>query len=150
MRIASRYLATVRRAMSMPEPRKQLDDRIVGKDGVCRFGVDQPRECGGGLPRRNARRRRSAEAIAAVKKYFISKMPRVVAMYLFEVTRDTVDSCMPIASATVLRLSGPEVLDAVGEEGVLLADDLGGDLEDGAGPLVEAFDQPVGGLQAVG
>jgi hypothetical protein len=74
----------------------------------------------------------------------------LVAMYLLEVTRDTVDSCMPIASATVLRLSGRRCCDAIGEEAVLLADDLGGDLEDGAGALVEALHQPVGGLQAVG
>src|SRR5215468_8974112 len=33
-------------------------------------------------------------------------MPRLVAMYLLAVTRDTVDSCISIASATVLRLSG--------------------------------------------
>ena len=46
------------------------------------------------------------EAIAAVKKNFISNTPRGVAIYLFEVTRLTVDSCMPMASATVLRLSG--------------------------------------------
>ena len=48
----------------------------------------------------------SAEAIEEVKKYLSSKMPRDVAMYLLEVTRDTVDSCIDMASATVLRLSG--------------------------------------------
>ena len=41
-----------------------------------------------------------------VKKYLSSNMPRGVAMYLLDVTRDTVDSCIEIASATVLRLSG--------------------------------------------
>ncbi len=41
-----------------------------------------------------------------VKKNFISNTPRGVAMYLLEVTRLTVDSCMPMASATVFRLSG--------------------------------------------
>ena len=48
----------------------------------------------------------SAEAIDEVKKYFNSKMPRLVAMYLLAVTRETVDLCMEIASAMVLRLSG--------------------------------------------
>ena len=48
----------------------------------------------------------SADAIEAVKKYFNSKLPRLVAMYLLAVTRDTVDSCIWIASATALRLSG--------------------------------------------
>ena len=47
-----------------------------------------------------------AAAIDEVKKYFNSKMPREVDMYLFAVTRDTVDSCIEIASATVFRLSG--------------------------------------------
>ena len=37
------------------------------------------------------------------------------------------------------------MLHAVGEEAVLLAHDLGRDLEDGRGALVEALDQPVGG-----
>ena len=40
------------------------------------------------------------EASAVVKKYFISNSPRGVAMYLFEVTRLTVDSCISMASAT--------------------------------------------------
>ena len=41
-----------------------------------------------------------------VKKYFISKTPRGVATYLFEVTRQTVDSCMSMASATSFRVIG--------------------------------------------
>ena len=41
-----------------------------------------------------------------MKKNFISNTPRGVARYLFEVTRLTVDSCMPMASATVFRFSG--------------------------------------------
>src|SRR5487761_2298679 len=44
--------------------------------------------------------------MAAEKKYFNSNMPRGVAIYLLAVTRDTVDSCMAMAAATVLRLSG--------------------------------------------
>ena len=48
----------------------------------------------------------SDDAIDEVKKYFNSKMPRLVAMYLLAVTRETVDSCMLMASAMVLRLSG--------------------------------------------
>ena len=47
-----------------------------------------------------------APAIDEVKKYFSSKMPRGVAMYLFVVTRLTVLSCMPIASAMSRRISG--------------------------------------------
>ena len=52
------------------------------------------------------RQRVNDRIIEALQKYFISKMPRLVAMYLLAVTRDTVDSCMEMASATVLRLSG--------------------------------------------
>ena len=91
-----------------------------------------------------------ADAIAEVKKYFSSKMPRLVAMYLLAVTRDTVDSCIAMASATVLRLSGRRCCDAVGEEAVLLAHDLVRDLEDGAGALIERAHQPGGVLQAIG
>src|SRR6266571_1749794 len=47
-----------------------------------------------------------ADAFEAVKKYFNSKMPRLVAIYLLAVTRDTVDSCIWIASATAFRFSG--------------------------------------------
>ena len=62
--------------------------------------------CGRAPPRTNARRRRPTRAIEAVKKYRSSNTPRGVSMYLLAVTRLTVDSCMPMASATVRRLSG--------------------------------------------
>ena len=92
----------------------------------------------------------AAPGIAAVKKYFISKVPRLVPIALFEVTRETVDSCMPISSATVFRLSGRRCDDAMPEEAVLLAHDLARHLEDGLGTLFEAAGEPVGGLQAIG
>ncbi len=41
-----------------------------------------------------------------LKKYFSSKMPCGVCTYLLVVTRDTVDSCMPMSSATSRRISG--------------------------------------------
>ena len=46
------------------------------------------------------------DAMADVKKYFSSKIPRFVSMYLLDVTRLTVDSCIEIASATVFKFSG--------------------------------------------
>src|ERR1700741_707001 len=46
------------------------------------------------------------DGIEAEKKYLSSNTPRGVATYLLEVTRETVDSCISTASATVLRLSG--------------------------------------------
>ena len=91
----------------------------------------------------------SAEAMAEVKKYFSSKMPRGVAMYLFEVTRRHGRiRASRWRRRRSCRFSGLQVLDAVREEAVLLAHDLLGDLQDGAGALVEALHQPVGGLQA--
>ena len=51
-----------------------------------------------------------------MKKYFSSKSPRGVAMYLLVVTRLTVLSCMPIASAMSRRISGRNDLHAVAEK----------------------------------
>ena len=48
----------------------------------------------------------STVATAVEKKYFSSKMPWGQCTYLFEVTRLTVDSCMPMSSATSRRMSG--------------------------------------------
>ena len=39
---------------------------------------------------------------------------------------------------------------AIGEEGVLLAHDLAGHLQDGAGALIQALHQPVGVVEALG
>ena len=89
----------------------------------------------------------SDDAIDEVKKYFSSKMPRLVAMYLLAVTRDTVDSCMLMASATVLRLSGRRCCTPCTKKRVLLFDDLDRDLEDGLGALIERAHQPGRGLQ---
>jgi hypothetical protein len=44
--------------------------------------------------------------IAVVKKYFNSKVPRGVAMYLFEVTLLTVLSCNSTAAAMSRRING--------------------------------------------
>ena len=90
-----------------------------------------------------ARSRRST----SVKKYFISNRPRGVWMNLCEVARETVDSCTPIASPTIFRLSGRRPDDALEKEAVLPAHDLARDVEDGARALLEALGQPVGGLQ---
>ncbi len=47
------------------------------------------------------------------------------------------------------QVERPQMADAVDEERVLAAHDLGGDLEDGAGALIQAARQPVGALQAL-
>ena len=105
--------------------------------------------CGGAPPRPNGRRRPSTRPSAVVKKYFISNRPRGVEMYLLEVTRLTVDSCMSIASATSFSVIGLRKRDAPMQEPVLLTHDLGRDLEDGLRALVEALGQPVRRLQAI-
>src|SRR5262249_46180450 len=40
------------------------------------------------------------ESMPLWKKYFIGKSPRGVWMYLFDTTRETVDSCIPMSLAT--------------------------------------------------
>src|SRR5262245_50688499 len=105
IRIASRYFATVRRAMSIPASRSF--STMVSSDSTC-SGLSASISC---LMRWRTASAEwasppSAAAIAEVKKYFSSKMPRLVARYLLAVTRETVDSCMSMASAMVLRLSG--------------------------------------------
>ena len=105
MRMASRYFATVRRAISMPVARNR--STMVSSDRIAEalsasisslmWWRTASAECASPP---------SADAIEAVKKYFNSKLPRLVAIYLLAVTRDTVDSCIWIASATALRLSG--------------------------------------------
>src|ERR1700730_770084 len=101
----SRYLATVRRAISTLASLSLTT--IAASDRICeglswsiicliRNRTDSA-ECAA-LP--------SCAAIEAVKKYLSSKRPRGVAIYLLEVTRETVDSCTPTASAIVLRSSG--------------------------------------------
>ena len=44
--------------------------------------------------------------MAELKKNLSSKMPCGVCTYLLVVTRETVDSCMPMSSATSRRISG--------------------------------------------
>ena len=81
----------------------------------------------------------SVPAIAVVKKYFSSKMPRGVAMYLFAVTRLTVLSCISTAVGDVAQDQRAQMRDAVAQEPVLLADDLGRDLQDGLAALLRAI-----------
>src|SRR5260370_507681 len=105
IRMASRYLATVRRAILMPASRKC--STIVSSD-IMSCTDSASTSC---LMRYRTASAECAsppfvDAIADVKKNFISKVPRAAAIYLLAVTRETVDSCIPIASATVLRFSG--------------------------------------------
>ena len=51
-----------------------------------------------------------------MKKYFSSKMPRLVAMYLLAVTRDTVDFVHRDRVRDRLQIQRAQMLHAVGEE----------------------------------
>src|SRR3546814_16579958 len=82
IRIASRYFATVRRAMSTPSLRNR--STIVSSDSTSR-------PLSASISNLMRWRTASVEwavplapAMAAVKKYFNSKVPRGVAMYLLE------------------------------------------------------------------
>ena len=59
-----------------------------------------------------------------VKKYLSSNMPRGVDMYLFDVTRETVELVHLDRVGDRLEVERTQVLHAIGEEAVLLADDL--------------------------
>src|SRR5580700_9829053 len=113
IRIASRYLATVRRAISMPVARNR--STMVSSERIS-AGSSASINCLMWWRTASAEWASppSADAIDAVKKYFNSKLPRLVAIYLLAVTRD-----------------------------------FGGDLEDGAGALIERANQPGGVLQAI-
>src|ERR1019366_5796324 len=101
----SRYLATVRLAMSILTAFSLVT--IASSESICP-GLSRSISC---LIRNHTDSAEwasppSRAEIEAVKKYLSSKRPRGVAIYLLEVTRDTVDSCTPTASAIVLRSSG--------------------------------------------
>ena len=147
--MASRYFATVRRAMPMPASRSF--STIVSSDNTS-AALSASISC---LMRWRTASAECASpplaaAIAEVKKYFSSKMPRLVAMYLLAVTRDTVDFVHADGFRNRLEVERAQVLDAMRKERVLLADDFVRDLEDGAGALVERAHEPCGALQALG
>src|SRR5689334_16489600 len=104
MPMASRYFATVRRATGMPSldrssamrpsdsgasPFSSLTSFLI----LVRIAVDEVPDP-------------SAPSTWLEKKYLSSKTPRGVCMYLPEVTREMVDSCMATASAMSFRIIG--------------------------------------------
>ena len=105
MRSASRYLATVRRAMSTPSRRSAATIASSDRTLVRLLRPDQRADA---VAHRlgAVRLARRCRAIAVVKKYFSSNVPRGVAMYLLAVTRLTVLSCISTASAMSRRISG--------------------------------------------
>src|SRR4051812_7884175 len=101
---ASRYFATVRRATAMPSPESssaiRLSDSGLPESSslmslriLARTAVDEAPPP-------------SAASTWLEKKYLSSNTPRGVCMYLLEVTREMVDSCMSMAWAMSLRIIG--------------------------------------------
>ena len=81
--------------------------------------------------------------IDELKKYFSSKRPCGVCTYLFVVTREIVDSCMPDRLGDVAQDHRLQVADALLEELALLLDDALGDPDDRLPPLLDRADQPL-------
>ena len=147
--MASRYLATVRRAMSTPA---SLSRSTMGSSEWTSprgLGLDQLADAvahgfgGVGLAAVGSRDRRGEE------EFHLEDAARGRQVF---VGGDPADGRFVHADRVGdgLQVQRAQVLDAEGQEGVLLAHDLLGDLEDGLGALVEALHQPVGRLQAVG
>src|SRR4029079_10340171 len=101
----SRYFATVRRAILMPS----VSSRIFTMAwSLCGFDLSSARmifliAC---LTLSDAMSSSATRWIDELKKYLSSKRPCGVWTYLFEVTREIVDSCMPTALATSRRILG--------------------------------------------
>ena len=105
MRSASRYLATVRRAISIPS-RFNCSTILSSESTPLAGSASMSSRMRWRTASEECASSPSDDAMAEVKKYFSSNTPRGVAIYLLEVTRLTVDSCIEMASATVFRLSG--------------------------------------------
>ena len=141
-------MATVRRATTMSALRSRATMTSSDKHVVGVLRVDHLLD----LVRTDSAEWASpaafeAEAIEAVKKYFISNRPRGVWMNLLRGgARDGrfVDADRVGDGLQVERLQAGDALD---EEAVLAAHDLGGDVEDGARALLQALGQPVRALQ---
>ena len=141
MRSSSRYFATVRRAIRIPSRASSSESRAsesgwAGSSASTRAWILL-------FTASDETSSPADDAMAEWKKNFIGTRPRGVVIHLFETTRETVDSCMPMSSATSRRTSGSEVRDAVVEEVALLADDRLGDPDDRPLPLVEALHEPL-------
>src|SRR5574343_1459654 len=100
----SRYLATVRRATTIPCWPSISDNWLSDKGFLPSSAAIN---C---LIRARMAVAEQAPPVSVEtwlpKKYFSSKMPRGVAMYFWLVTRDTVDSCKPRISAISRSTSG--------------------------------------------
>ena len=143
MRSASRYLATVLRAMSTPSRRRAAT--MASSDSTCR--PPSPRQpccgCAGARPPRCGLAP-SSPAIAVVKKYFSSK--RAARGRDVFVRRHAAHGALVHLHGVgdIAQDQWPQMGHAVAEEAVLPAHDLGRHLQDGLRALLQGLHQPVG------
>ena len=71
-------------------------------------------------------------------------------MYLFAVTRETVQLMHPDRIGNGPQIQGSQVLDAMHKKPILLTYDLGRHFQDGLGALIERTNKPRRSLQTVG
>ena len=149
IRIASRYFATVRRAMSMPASRSCSTMVSSDSTSAAALGIDQLLDA---VAHRFGRMRLAAVGRRDRGGEEIFQLEDAAAGRHVFVGGDARDRRFVHADRVGdgLQIERPQVLDAVREERVLLAHDLGRDLEDRLGALIERADQPGRGLQAVG
>ena len=89
----------------------------------------------------------SAASTWLEKKYLSSNTPRGVCMYLLDVTREMVDSCMSMACGDVLEDHRPHAFLAVLEERGLALDDAACHFHEGFVADFQALEQPARFLQ---
>src|SRR5262245_30557148 len=101
---ASRYLATVRRATAMPSPdsssaMRLSDNGLLVSSSLMSLRILARTAVDDAPPP-------SAASTWLEKKYLSSNTPRGVCMYLLDVTREMVDSCMSVACGMSLWIIG--------------------------------------------
>src|SRR6185295_8420639 len=104
MRSSSRYLAMVRRAMRSPSRPRICT--MAASDSGCPASSSATAFLIFSLTVRDETSAPLSLTSPEWKKNRISKSPRGVCMYLWFTTRLTVDSCMPMSSATSRRMRG--------------------------------------------
>ena len=148
MRSASRYLATVRRAMSTPSCRSAATIASSDRMSSGRLRVDQAA---------NAMAHRLGAVALAIRAgdrggEEILQLERAARRRDVLVGGHAADGALVHLHrlGDVAQDQRAQMRDAVAEEAVLLADDLGGHLQDGLRPLLQRAHQPVGARQLLG
>ena len=145
----SRYLATVRRAMSTPLFLSMSTIASSDSTSAGRLLVDHLADA---VAHRFRRMRVAAARGGDRGGEEIAQLEHAARRQHVFVGGDAADRRFVHADRVGdgAQIERPQMPHAMHQEGVLLAHDLGGDLQDRLGALVEAAGQPVGVLQALG